>query len=168
MTIPKIAEIKNEWLYQQVDVEYPTKESIAGLALYKEKAASCQYDQLESVPTESSTFGKDDIFLVDFHRLTVMFALLQARRWQSQADKDLILEFLSQIIYSEPCSLYLGFKAGEAVAAAIVTESEDASLISDIVVKGESEELSRQDFVAALCVKLGMANSNARGLFIES
>ncbi|MCG9580684.1 flavodoxin [Vibrio tubiashii] len=168
MTIPKIAEIKNEWLYQQVDVEYPTKESIAGLALYKAKVASCQYEQLESVTTESSVFGKDDIFLVDFHRLTVMFALLQARRWQNQADKDLILEFLSQIIYSEPCSLYLGFKAGEAVAAAIVTESEDASLISDIVVKDESAQLSKQDFVAALCVKLGMNDDSAHSLFVES
>ncbi|MDC5842376.1 flavodoxin [Vibrio europaeus] len=168
MMIPKIAEIKNEWLYQQVDVEYPTKESIAGLALYKEKSASCQYDQLESVPTESSDFGKDDIFLVDFHRLTVMFALLQARRWQSQADKDLILEFLSQIIYSEPCSLYLGFKSGEAIAAAIVTTSEDASLISDIVVKDESEQLNKQGFVAALCMKLGMNDDRARSLFVES
>ena len=168
MTIPKIAEIKNEWLYQQVDVEYPTKESIAGLALDKEKVTSCQYDQLESVPTESSVFGKDDIFLVDFHRLTVMFALLQARRWQNQADKDLILEFLSQIIYSEPCSLYLGFKAGEAVAAAIVTESEDASLISDIVVKDESEQISKQDFISALCVKLGMNDDSAHSLFVES
>jgi len=168
MTIPKIAEIKNEWLYQQVDVEYPTKESIAGLSLYKEKVALCQYHQLEQVPPESSEFAKDDIFLVDFHRLTVMFALLQARRWHDQADKDLILEFLSQIIYSEPCSLYLGFKAGEAVAAAIVTESEDASLISDIVIKDESEQLNKQDFVAGLCAKLGISNDNGLSLFIES
>ena len=97
-----------------------------------------------------------------------MFALLQARRWQNQADKDLILEFLSQIIYSEPCSLYLGFKAGEAVAAAIVTESEDASLISDIVVKDESEQISKQDFISALCVKLGMNDDSAHSLFVES
>ena len=102
MTIPKIAEIKNEWLYQQVDVEYPTKESIAGLALYKAKVASCQYEQLESVTTESSVFGKDDIFLVDFHRLTVMFSLLQSSQWQDSSDQEMIVEFLTQIIYSEP------------------------------------------------------------------
>ncbi|OAJ95756.1 hypothetical protein [Vibrio bivalvicida] len=167
MAIPKIAEIKNEWLYQQVDVEYPTKESIAGLALYKAKVATCEYEQLSEVPQDKGVFGCDDIFLVDFHRLTVMFALLQARKWQQQAEKDLILEFLSQIIYSEPCRLYLGFKFGEAVAAAIVTQNEQTLLISDIVVNDTSGHFSEQDFISGLCTKLGIAEINQTCLTIE-
>jgi len=167
MTIPKIAKIKNEWLYQQVDVEYPTKESIAGLALYREKVAACEYEQLSEVPQDKGVFGSDDIFLVDFHRLTVMFALLQARHWQQQAEKDLILEFLSQIIYSEPCRLYLGFKAGEAVAAAIVTQNEQSLLISDVVVNDTSGPYSEQDFISGLCTKLGIEQSNQTCLTIE-
>ncbi|KJY83838.1 flavodoxin [Vibrio galatheae] len=165
MTIPKIANIKNEWLYQQVDVEYPTKESIAGLALYKDKIAHCQYEQLSKVPQPSGVFGDEDLFLVDFHRLTVMFALLQSRQWQHQSDRDLILEFLSQIIYSEPCNLYLGFRAGEAVAAAIVTNNDEEILISDVVVR--DEQFSPQDFISDLCLKLAIDDNNSCCVFVE-
>lgn len=164
MTIPQIAQIKNEWLYQQVDVEYPTKESIAGLALYKDKQASCNYETLQDTPQDSGVFSADDVFLVDFHRLTVMFSLLQARRWEQQADQEMILEFLSQIIYSDPCSLYLGFKSGEAVAAAIVTQSEEASLISDVVT---SDGYRQDDFTSALFNKLGLSVSSDHCVIVE-
>ncbi|KGY11663.1 flavodoxin [Vibrio tubiashii] len=164
MTIPQIVKIKNEWLYQQVDVEYPTKESIAGLALYKEKQASSCYETLQELPQGAGAFSVDDVFLVDFHRLTVMFSLLQARRWEVQADQEMILEFLSQIIYSEPCRLYLGFKSGEAVAAAIVTQSEGSSLISDVV---SFNNYSRDDFIYALIKKLNLSLSTDSPLVVE-
>lgn len=164
MTIPKIAEIKNEWLFQQVDVEFPTKESIAGLEVYKASLASRQYQPFDADVEVADEFKQDDIFLVDFHRLTVMFALVQASQWQEQSDRDLILEFLSQIIYSEPCSLYLGFSAGEPVAAAIVTHAEQSVLISDVVVK--SQPLSEPSFIAGLCRKLDLNASS--DVWVES
>ncbi|WP_394126248.1 flavodoxin [Vibrio hepatarius] len=149
--IPQIAQVKNSWLYQQVDVQFPTKESLKGLELYKRAASAREYEVLTELPSAETSFHSDDIFLVDFHRLTVMFALIQASQWQNEFEREMIVEFLTQIIYSEPCSLYLGFQSGEPVAAAIVTQTEQSILISDIVVK--SDEPSAH-FVSALLGKL--------------
>ncbi|EEX94098.1 hypothetical protein VIOR3934_08186 [Vibrio orientalis CIP 102891 = ATCC 33934] len=150
--IPQIAQIKNSWLYQQIDVQFPTKESLKGLELYKQAVATREYQVVTELPTIETPFSPDDIFLVDFHRLTVMFALIQASQWQSDFEQEMIVEFLTQIIYSEPCSLYLGFQSGEPVAAAIITKSEQNVLISDVVIKGR--EPSSTDFIAALLSKL--------------
>ncbi|TFH92531.1 flavodoxin [Vibrio ouci] len=149
--IPQIARVKNSWLYQQVDVQFPTKESLKGLELYKQAVSTREYEVLAELPAAETSFNSDDIFLVDFHRLTVMFALIQSSQWQNEFEREMIVEFLTQIIYSEPCSLYLGFQSGEPVAAAIVTQTEQSILISDIVVK--SDEPSAH-FVSALLGKL--------------
>lgn len=167
MTLPKIAETKNQWLYQQVDVEFPTKESIAGMELYKAAVAQRQYQLMAQVPTQDGTFADEDIYLVDFHRLTVMFSLLQAGMWSSEPEQQLIVEFLTQIIYSEPCSLYLGFKDGEAVAAAIVTVEPESVLVSDVAIKSESANMMKNAFVAALCSKLNVVIDQDNALYLE-
>jgi hypothetical protein len=150
--IPQIAQVKNSWLYQQVDVQFPTKESLKGLELYKQVVSTREYEALTELPSIETTFNSDDIFLVDFHRLTVMFALIQSSQWQNEFEQEMIVEFLTQIIYSEPCSLYLGFQSGEPVAAAIVTQTEQSMLISDVVVKTDEDPTH---FVSALFGKLG-------------
>lgn len=165
MSIPNIADIKNQWLYQQVEVEFPTKESLAGLALYRAESEGKELVSLDA-STPDSTFHQEDIFLVDFHRLTVMFALLQASRWQKSSDQDLIVEFLTQIIYSTPCELYLGFQQGEPVAAAILTFDEQQALISDVVVKAQSTA-TEQDFIAALMTKASPKLEQAEHLWLE-
>lgn len=167
MTLPKIAETKNQWLYQQVDVEFPTKESIAGMELYKAAVTQRQYQLMAQVPTQDGTFADEDIYLVDFHRLTVMFSLLQAGMWSSEPEQQLIVEFLTQIIYSEPCSLYLGFKDGEAVAAAIVTVEPESVLVSDVATKSESANMMKNAFVAALCSKLNVVIDQNNALYLE-
>jgi len=167
MTLPKIAETKNQWLYQQVDVEFPTKESIAGMELYKAAVAQRQYQLMAQVPTQDGTFADEDIYLVDFHRLTVMFSLLQAGMWSSEPEQQLIVEFLTQIIYSEPCSLYLGFKDGEAVAAAIVTVEPESVLVSDVAIQSESANMMKDAFVAALCSKLNVVIDQDNALYLE-
>ena len=149
--IPQIAQVKNSWLYQQVDVQFPTKESLKGLELYKQAVSTREYEVLTELPTFETSFNSDDIFLVDFHRLTVMFALIQSSQWQNEFEQEMIVEFLTQIIYSKPCSLYLGFQSGEPVAAAIVTQTEQNVLISDVVVKNDEESTH---FVSALLCKL--------------
>lgn len=167
MTLPKIAELKNQWLYQQVDVEFPTKESIAGLDVYKSAVSARQYQTLTEVPLHEGIIDVEDIYLVDFHRLTVMFALIQASMWQNESEQELIVEFLTQIIYSDPCSLYLGFKDGEAIAAAIVTRDEQSVLISDVAIKAEHSAVSNTDFVAALCAKLEITCGDSTQLLME-
>lgn len=149
--IPQIAQVKNSWLYQQVDVQFPTKESLKGLELYKQAVSTREYEVLTELPTLETSFNSNDIFLVDFHRLTVMFALIQSSQWQNEFEQEMIVEFLTQIIYSEPCSLYLGFQSGEPVAAAIITQAEQSLLISDVVVKNDE---SATHFVSALLGKL--------------
>lgn len=80
-----------------------------------------------------------------------MFALLQSKRWEQQTDQQMIIEFLTQIIYSEPCQLFLGFKDGEPVAAAIVTLSNAELLVSDLYV---DPSVNQNSFVCALIEKV--------------
>ncbi|NVD07862.1 flavodoxin [Vibrio sp. JPW-9-11-11] len=166
MSIPNIADIKNQWLYQQVEVEFPTQESLAGLALYRSDAAEKEFVELANRPIPDASFDQNDIFLVDFHRLTVMFALLQASRWQQEKHKELIVEFLTQIIYSDPCELYLGFEHGEPVAAAILTLNGQDALISDVVVKPQADA-SEQDFIDALVMKESHKLQQVQHLWLE-
>lgn len=164
MSISNIAQVKNSWLYQQVDVQFPTKESLKGLDLYKQQVVNRQYQTLNPADYTDSSFSTDDIYLVDFHRLTVMFALIQASQWQNETDQEMIVEFLTQIIYSEPCSLYLGFTSGEPVAAAIVTKDNNSVLISDIVTTSISES---SGFIAGLLNKLESQLTSDIELIIE-
>lgn len=145
---------KNQWLYQQVDVEFPTKESLLGRTCYQQsqQQASCSF----WVPEPLSHSLADDIYLVDFHRLTIMFALLQATRYESEQDKNNLVEFLTQIIYSPPCELYLGFEQGSAVASAIVTHIDQQILLSDIVVNQGCQFIDRNSFSGQLIEKIGI------------
>lgn len=169
MTEPSlpIAQIKNQWLSQQVDVKYPTPESLAGRELYLKHANTCQYQVLNLDECVESSISPDDIFLVDFHRLTVMFSLLQSKRWTATEEQELIVEFLTQIIYSEPCELYLAFENGEPKAAAIVTCSEDQILISDVVVIEEQSKQSKQQFANALINKLNVNIDEYSDVYLE-
>ena len=155
---PQIAQIKNQWLYQQVEVEFPTKESLKGREVYQESLKDKTYTKFESQAFSyepSDVFELDDVFVVDFHRLTVMFALMQAKRWQKENDQQMIVEFLTQIIYSEPCQLYLGFSGGEPIASGIVSRVDNEMLISDLFTEDESK---RNAFIAALLEKEAVCN----------
>lgn len=150
---PKIAQLKNQWLYKQVEVEFPTKESLKGKEIYQESLKGrtyniCEQQTLNAEPSDA--FKLEDVFVADFHRLTVMFALMQAKRWHTENEQQMIVEFLTQIIYSEPCQLYLGFSGGEPTACGIVTYTDDEMLISDLYAENESK---RNAFIAALLEK---------------
>ncbi|WED29202.1 hypothetical protein L3V77_17360 [Vibrio sp. DW001] len=75
----------------------------------------------------------DDVFLVDFHRLTVMFAQLQSSFWSDKSDQNYVLEFFAQIALSQDHNLYVGFKDGQATVCGMATMSEHTLLISDLV-----------------------------------
>ncbi|WP_162064128.1 flavodoxin [Vibrio taketomensis] len=160
-SIPQIATIKNQWLYQQVDVEFPTQESLQGKEIYKRWADGVTYQSIDNTLLQSYLSSEPtslEIYKVDFHRLTVMFSLLQANRWQNESDQQLIIEFLTQIIYSDPCELFLAFEHNEPVAAAIVTDSEQDLLVSDIYVAEKTTE-RREEFIKAL---LAFSDNSAR------
>ncbi|MDW6004610.1 hypothetical protein [Vibrio mangrovi] len=140
-----IAQIKNQWLSEQVEVEFPTPQSLVGRKLYLDSVKECTYQEIEEC--EFSGVRPQDVFRVDFHRLTVMFAQLQARQYADSDAKEAIIEFFTQIIYSPPCELYLGFENGEPVAAGILTRTEQAVLVSDLfVLESNSIYRSALDF----------------------
>ncbi|WP_299690002.1 hypothetical protein [uncultured Vibrio sp.] len=128
--IPEIAHNKNQWLFSQLDIAYPAKESLLGRELYKSQLSQKNYQLL---PQEQTPTHIDELHKVDFHKLTVLFSLNQASTYQSETERANILEFLSQIMLSDEHELYVGTHNGDVVASAIVTASDDALLISDVV-----------------------------------
>lgn len=166
MSAQAISALKNRWLASQIDVEFPTPESRAGYALYQQRIAHAITEPLHlSLDNQAAHFSADDLFLVDFHRLTIFFAQLQAQVWQTPEQQALTIEFFTQIIYSEPCDLYLGFQAGEPVACAILTQQEETALISDVVTLGNDATLA-EDFVRALMQRCQL--KDRAEIFIES
>ncbi|WP_047047803.1 hypothetical protein [Vibrio mexicanus] len=148
--IPSIVEVKNQWLYSHIDIKFPTKESIQGRRCYKARAKDAEY-QVMDVPEIAGSFIDSDLYKVDFHRATVMFSLLQAKRWEEQSEQEAIVEFFTQIIFSPPCDLYLGFADGQAIAAAIVTSVDGELLISDLACDSEKVE---SEFISSLFARL--------------
>ncbi len=76
-------ERKNAWLHDLVEVEFPTPESLKGRDIYFQMLEQQQYQVVDkdSLLAGEAECKTDDIFLVDFHRLTIMFSLLQSQRW---------------------------------------------------------------------------------------
>ncbi|MCK8072477.1 hypothetical protein [Vibrio sp. 1CM23M] len=128
--IPEIAHKKNQWLFSQLDIAYPAKESLLGRELYQSKLPSKTYQLLAQDQTPSQI---DELHKVDFHKLTVLFSLNQASVYQDETERAHMLEFLSQIMLSDDHVLYIGTQNGEVVASAIVTEADGSLLISDVV-----------------------------------
>ncbi|UPR58627.1 hypothetical protein ITG10_22860 [Vibrio sp. ED004] len=128
--IPEIAHNKNQWLFSQLDIAYPAKESLLGLDIYKKQLSQKTYQLL---PQDQTPTQIDELHKVDFHKLTVLFSLNQASAYQDEAERANILEFLSQIMLSDEHELYVGTKNGDVVASAVVTATGEELLISDVV-----------------------------------
>lgn len=146
-------ERKNAWLHDLVEVEFSTPESLKGREIYFQ---ALDHQAYQVVDKDTLLMGDpecnaEDIFLVDFHRLTVMFSILQSQRWDAQYDKDMIVEYLTQIILTPDFELYVGFKEGNPVGAAIVSQFEGNTLISDVAVSGS---LEKSQFISDVAKRL--------------
>lgn len=104
-------ERKNAWLHDLVEVEFPTPESLKGRETYFQAINAQEYQIVAkaSLLEGEANLQADDIFLVDFHRLTIMFSILQSQRWEEQYDQEMIVEYLTQIILRRilSCTLVL-------------------------------------------------------------
>ncbi|BCG15137.1 flavodoxin [Vibrio sp. Vb5031] len=160
-------ERKNTWLYELVEVEFPTPESLKGRDVYFKTLEKATYQVVnkDTLLESDSEFNPDDIFLVDFHRLTIMFSILQSQRWEQQYDKDMIIEYLTQIILTPDFELYIGFKSGVSIGAAIVSHLEGNTLISDVAV---SESKYKSSFVADLAKRLSTEQKLLDSVVIEN
>ncbi|MFA0078810.1 hypothetical protein AB4427_11810 [Vibrio artabrorum] len=143
--IPEIAHQKNHWLFSQLDIAYPAKESLLGLDVYKKQLSQKTYQLL---PQDQTPTQIDELHKVDFHKLTVLFSLNQASAYKDETERANILEFLSQIMFSEAHTLFIGTQNGDVVASAIVTEGEDCLLLSDIV---NNNDQDIEGFAKQLC-----------------
>lgn len=137
---PDIVSTKNEWLYSQIDVEFPTVASKKGYQLQLEYCQNC--DVTRWYPSDKNITCPFDLFPVNFHRLTVYFAVLQSKLFSSPEDQESIIEFYTQIIYSDPCQLYVGFKDQEPVFAGMVTKNDNQILFSNFVSTDKNVSLS--------------------------
>ncbi len=151
---------KNDWLKQQVEVQYPTPESLQGRELYFSRQRQVKELNRDSCLCEEELV--DEVYLVDFHRLTIMFAQLQASAgWHLMSEQALIVEFLSQIILSPSFLLVVGFKQHTPIAAAMVSRDESSTtlLVSDIALLTEYQ--SQQDMWLSDIVKFLSISDNA-------
>ncbi|MGO1298711.1 MAG: hypothetical protein ACTMIA_15610 [Vibrio sp.] len=165
VSIPPIVAVKNQWLYQQVDVEYPTPESLRGRARYQSLIEMQVIEPCQSSPVSLSG---DDLYLVDFHRLTILFAMLQSQRVEGDVPQAELLEFFAQIILSKPCELYVGFCDGQPCAAAIVTEYHQEWLISDCVVTPNARFADQQDLINAIVTLKQSHSDGPEKLWLET
>lgn len=166
LTMQAIVETKNRWLCHHVDVLFPTAESIKGRELYL--SLNAQQSVAPLTFSAQHHIHLDSIYLVDFHRLTIMFALLQASRCLQEEQQALLVEFFTQIIYSAPCSLFLGFVDTKPVAAALLTEAEHSLLISDIVIHDTAAFGTPDHFACAVIDKWMEGRSFTGNIYIES
>ncbi len=159
-------ERKNAWLHDLVEVEFPTSESLKGRDIYFQALTENTYQVVDKndLLRDESDFKADDIFLVDFHRLTIMFSILQSQRWDNQHDQEMIVEYLTQIILTPDFELYVGFQEGNPVGAAVVSQFEGITLVSDVAV---SKELVKDQFIAGLAKKLANEDKLSESIVCE-
>ncbi|GAD89363.1 hypothetical protein VHA01S_019_00400 [Vibrio halioticoli NBRC 102217] len=141
--IEQLQQQKNQWLFSQVDVDFPTRESVLGKACYLDLIeAENTIDAIELSKIEAqSAYAQLDWIKADFHKLTVLFSQFFAKHSQVPvASKEYLQEFFAQIILDEqaPHSLWLGFSGNEVAGVAIVSLSHDplsqvGVLVSDLL-----------------------------------
>ena len=158
---------KNAWLHDLVEVEFPTKESLEGREIYTRLLEEQTYQVVEksSLLEKECHLASEDIFLVDFHRLTVMFSILQSQRWSDKHEQEMIVEYLTQIILTPEFELYVGFAEGEAIGAAMVSQYEGNTVITDTVT---SHNLDKAQFVSDLATKLNAEQKLSETVVLEN
>ncbi len=160
-------ERKNAWLYDLVEVEFPTSESLKGRDIYFQALEQQNYQLVDknTLLKTDSVFKAEDLYLVDFHRLTIMFSILQSHRWDDKHDQEMIVEYLTQIILTPDFELYVGFQDGNPVGAAIVSQFEGNTLVSDVAVSGAFE---KNQFIADLAKRLNSEQKLCETIICES
>lgn len=153
--IEQYVNAKNHWIAQQIEVEYPTPESIVGRKHYLDAQANIPY-QISLADDLLQATWVDEVIEVDFHKLTVLFSQLQAQYLSEDEEvQALLIEFLTQIILDDEYHLALGFLEGEAVAAVIYKFDGDVLLTFDLAVSSKFKTQGKEKvFLADLLVFL--------------
>ncbi|GAD79847.1 hypothetical protein [Vibrio ezurae] len=144
-SIEQLQQLKNQWLFSQVEVDFPTRESVLGKACYLDlieatnTITAFDIDELQ----DSDSSAQFDWVKADFHKLTVLFSQFYASHSRVPvASKEYLQEFFAQIILDEstPHSLCLGFAGPEVAAVAIVSCVKERVLVSDLLLADSCSE----------------------------
>ncbi|GEA59392.1 hypothetical protein [Vibrio comitans] len=163
---------KTQWLLSQIEVAYPTRESVLGKACYLDliekfsKIASLECPSSESTPVANNT----EWLRADFHKLTVLFAHFMATHSDiPDASREYLQEFLAQIILDDqgPHSLCIGFEGSEVVGVCIVSNTSDTLLVSDLLLKNSlSKDLEIRSILNLFATEINQAEQNCQ-LFVQ-
>ncbi|GEM79410.1 hypothetical protein [Vibrio superstes] len=133
---------KTQWLLSQIDVAYPTRESVLGKACYLDLVE--KFNEITSLASSADDLNQamstTEWLRADFHKLTVLFARFMASHSDiPEASREFLQEFLAQIILDDQgaYSLCLGFEGSEVVGACIVSNGSDTILVSDLLLKSD-------------------------------
>ncbi|WP_105056052.1 hypothetical protein [Aliivibrio sifiae] len=134
---------KLTWLANQVNVDFPTPESVKGRDVYlnQETLDSEEYTYLSPVFPENMS-----ILLVTEHRLTIRWAMTVASQWDTEYDD--VLEFLTQVDLCDDYQLFIALDGMKPVAACVSQASDDVMYVSDVVVT--SDVLTINSFLSAV------------------
>ncbi|OBT07956.1 hypothetical protein A9264_05680 [Vibrio sp. UCD-FRSSP16_10] len=159
--VEQLQQAKIQWLVSQIDVDFPTRESVLGKACYLDlidNAIPAQPLLTENI--DINAVSKLTWMKVDFHKLTVLYAHFVANHVNiAEQSKEYLQEFLAQIILDNQSddegthTLCVGFLGSELVATCIVSIEQQTQqqiqqeqlLISDLLMDSDvdiSTELS--------------------------
>jgi hypothetical protein len=128
---------KSAWLSSQVNVDFPTPESVKGRDIY--------LNQEVRVPEEynyvSSTLADNvSILQVTEHRLTIRWAMTVAKQWD--AEYDHVLEFLTQIDLCDDYQLFIALDGMLPIGACLTQISEKVMFVSDVSITSHALDIN--------------------------
>ncbi len=120
---------KQSWMASHIEqAQFPTKESKAGLALYK--AAEKQPELVSNSHPDSDTDGYT-FYRVDCHPLMVRYAMTLAQKWP-ESERETLMEYLSQVSLTDiptpdgiHVELVVAMQEGNPKAAGMLFSSEE-------------------------------------------
>lgn len=134
---------KLAWLVNQVNVDFPTPESVKGRDFYLKQPAKETIEHQLSAVTLPETVS---VLPVTEHRLTIRWAMTVASQWTDEYDD--VLEFLTQIDLCDDYQLFVALDGMKPIAACLSQVSEGIMYVSDVALT--SDIINENGFLSAV------------------
>ncbi|MCP3699347.1 MAG: hypothetical protein GY920_12440 [Aliivibrio sp.] len=144
---------KQAWLSNQVNVDFPTPESVKGRDVYLKQPAKVAEEYQFSSETLPETIS---VLLVTEHRLTIRWAITVARQWDAEYED--VLEFLTQIDLCDDYQLSVALDGMKPVAACLSQVIDGIMYVSDIVLT--SDAINEDAFLNTVMVQQSIQFKN--------
>lgn len=144
---------KLAWLVNQVNVDFPTPESVKGRDIYLKQPVKDAVEHLFSEVTLPDTVS---VLPVTEHRLTIRWAMTVASQWTDEYDD--MLEFLTQIDLCDDYQLFVALDGMKPIAACLSHVAGDTMYVSDIVLT--SDVIDESGFLSAVMAQQSINFNN--------